>query len=188
MSKCTNCRHTIDDRSKLCPYCGADPVTGVRFDPKPLLEKHFPRKKQVGTVEAVLDYLRHRQSIVVGVAAVVALLLLLGLHSLIITRNSTLADASAGIPLTEVSDVNQGSQEEQVPMPALTFPYDGNPETMKVPITEPGAVAPAPPPGAPGGQQPLLPRREQGLPTPGTLELPPPTSSPAPFSSQPPRR
>jgi len=173
MSECTACRHAIDDTAKLCPYCGADPVTGERFDTKPLIEKHFPRKKQLSGFETVIEFLRHRQSIVVGVVAVVVLLLLLGLHSLIITRNATLADASAAVPLTEVSDVNQRSQEDQVPMPVMSFAYDGNPQTMHVPITEPGAIAPAAAPGTPGGEQPLLPRRGvSATPPPGAAEIP----------------
>lgn len=186
MSECRSCRHAIDDTAKLCPYCGANTVTGEKLDVKPLIEKHFPRKKQLGAVESVFDFLRHRQSIVVGIAAVLALLLLLGLHSLVITRNATLASASAGIPLTEVSDINQRSEEQQVPMPALTFPFDGNPETMKVPISEPGAIAPVAAAG-PAGVQPLLPRREPGLPAAAVPTSGMPTG-PFPFSPPPARR
>jgi hypothetical protein len=47
MSKvtCVACRHQIDEAAKVCPYCGADPVTGQKMDTQAMLQEVFqPRR------------------------------------------------------------------------------------------------------------------------------------------------
>lgn len=145
--ECRSCHHQIDELARLCPYCGADPVTGERFDPAPLLEKHFPRKTDLAAHESVLEYVRQRQTIVVGVVVGCIFLLALGLHQMIIRRNASTASDVPAIPLTEVADLsNSEAQNQQVELPVLDFAHEGDAKTIKTLLMEPGAVAPPPPP------------------------------------------
>src|ERR1044072_840579 len=57
MSKavCAACQHKIDQTAKLCPYCGANPVTGERvLDTQAILEEVF-HPRQISTTESVLE-------------------------------------------------------------------------------------------------------------------------------------
>ena len=58
-------------------------------------------------------------------------------------RNEHAANAAAAVPLTDVTDLNNQTDETKPqPMPDLKFQYDGHPQTMRTLIVEPGAVAP----------------------------------------------
>jgi len=145
--ECRGCHHQIDELARLCPYCGADPLTGERFDPAPLLEKHFPKKPELPARESILEYVRERQTIVVGVVVGCVFLLAVGLHQMIIRRNANTTSDVPAIPLTEVADLsNAGAQNQQVEIPELTFEYEGDAKTLRTLLMEPGAVAPPPPP------------------------------------------
>ena len=65
---CALCHHNIDAAAKLCPYCGADPGTGRKFDTQAALEEIF-RSRQLTTSESVLEYARQRQGVVIAVTA-----------------------------------------------------------------------------------------------------------------------
>lgn len=146
---CAACGHDIDAAARVCPYCGADPRSGNRIvDTKAILQQEFhPRK--VSATEGLLEYARQRQGMVIAGAALLVLLILGGLHQIIVKRNQTAVTSAAAVPLTDVTDLNNQSQETQtLPMPELKFQYDGNPKTMRTLIVEQGAVPPAqqPPP------------------------------------------
>lgn len=144
--ECRSCHRQIDELARLCPYCGADPVTGQRFDPAPLLEKHFPRKAELSAHESILEYVRQRQTIVVAVVVGCIFLLALGLHQMIVRRNANTASDVPAIPLTEVADLsNAAAQNQQVAIPALDFDHEGDAKTLRTLLMEPGAVAPPPP-------------------------------------------
>jgi hypothetical protein len=151
MSKavCAHCRRKIDAAAKLCPYCGADPVTGQRVvDTQALLQEVF-KGKQLSTSESVLEYARQRQGIVVAVGIAIVFLVLAAAHSYVSTRNAT-ADANGpAVALTEVTDVSgQPEEGRSQQMPELQVQMDGNPQRMRQFVVEPGAVAPPAPPSA----------------------------------------
>lgn len=141
---CTACGRSIDESAKLCPYCGADPVSGQRVDTQAILQEMF-HARELTTSESVVEFARQRQGIVIAVSIVVALLVLAGLHQFVTMRNARVETDSPAVPLTEITDVtNAKSEVAPVKMPELDFPYDGNPHKMRTFIVERGAVAPAP--------------------------------------------
>ena len=146
---CTACGRSIDESAKLCPYCGADPVSGQRVDTQAILQEMF-HPRELSTSESVIEFARQRQGIVIGVSILVALIALAGLHQFVTMRNASAVTDSPAVPLTEITDVaNAKSEAAPVKMPELDFPYDGDPRTMRTFIVERGALAPAPAPPAP---------------------------------------
>ena len=142
---CAACGRSIDAAAKLCPYCGADPVTGQRVDTQAILQEVF-HPRELSTTENVLEFARQRQGIVIAVSLFVAFLVLAGLHQFVTMRNASVETGSPAVPLTEITDVaNQKSEAAPIQMPELDFPYDGRPQAMRTFIVERGAVAPAPP-------------------------------------------
>jgi hypothetical protein len=164
MSKavCVACRRRIDAAAKLCPYCGANPVTGERIDTQAILQEVF-KPRNVSATESVLEYARQRQGIVLALSIFLALLVLAALHQFATNRNANATTVDPAVPLTEITDLSGEAHETPQPMPDLKFSYDGRPETMRTYIVEPGAIAPptatttaatttippAPPPPAP---------------------------------------
>ena len=145
MSKvtCAACRHEIDASARVCPYCGADPSTGQKVvDSSAPLQGMF-KPRQISAGDSVLEYARHRQGIVIAISAAVLFLLLAGLHQFVTMRNDREVSAAPAVPLTEVTDVSQQPDETKpVPMPEMTFQYEGRPQAMRSFIVEPGAVTP----------------------------------------------
>jgi hypothetical protein len=156
MSKvCVACKHAIDDAARLCPYCGADPGSGEKVDTQAILQEVF-HPREISATEGVLQYARQRQGIVITVAVILVLAVLSGMHQFVLRRNRTAVSDSAAVPLTDVADLSNQSEDTRVlPMPELQFQYDGHPQTMRTFIVEPGAVA-QPQIGAPAsaGNQP----------------------------------
>ena len=73
----------------------------------------------------------------------VAILILAGLHEYVTRRNARDVSAAAAIPLTEVTDLsNQSDENKPLPLPNLDFQFDGHPQTMRTFVVEPGAVTP----------------------------------------------
>lgn len=141
---CTACGRTIDAAAKLCPFCGADPVSGERLDTQSVLQEVF-HPREVSTSESVLEFARQRQGIVIVVSLIAGFLALAGIHQFVTIRNARAVTDSPAVPLTEITDIaNQKSEATPVPMPDLAFPYDGRPQAMSTFIVERGAVAPAP--------------------------------------------
>jgi hypothetical protein len=140
---CAACSHEIDATARVCPYCGADPQSGEKMvDTQAIIEEVF-HPNPVSKSEGVLEYARQRQGIIAVIAAFVAILLLSGLHSFVTHRNEKNVSAAAAVPLTDVADLNNQSEENRPqPMPELQFQYDGNSRTMRTLIVEPGAVTP----------------------------------------------
>lgn len=140
---CASCRHDIDAAAKLCPYCGADPRTGQKpVDTQAMLSEMFhPRKTSAS--DTVFEFARQRQGVVVALAVLVVVLILAGLHEYVTRRNARDVSAAAAIPLTEVTDLNNQSDENKpLPLPKLEFQFDGHPQTMRTFVVEPGAVTP----------------------------------------------
>lgn len=160
---CAACSRSIDAAAKLCPYCGADPVTGERVDTQAILQEMF-HARELSTSESVMEFARQRQGIVIAVSIAVAFIVLAAIHQFVTMRNASVATDSPAVPLTEITDVaNQKSEATPTPMPELDFPYDGRPQTMRTFIVERGAVAPAPPappapPTGPGAAAPAAAR------------------------------
>jgi len=139
---CAACHHEIDAAAKLCPYCGADPRTGEKFDTQAIVEEVF-RTRQLSTSENVIEYARQRQGVVLFLGIAAGLLLLFGLHQFVTHRNETKVSNAAAVPLAEVTDVGgQGDNAPPPAMPDLQFQYDGHPQTMRTFVVEPGAVTP----------------------------------------------
>jgi hypothetical protein len=139
---CAACKHPIDAAAKICPYCGANPVTGEKIvDTQAVLQEMF-KPREVSRSESVLEYARQRQGIVVALGAIIAFLILAGLHQLVTSRNASASNEPA-VALTEVADLsNQPDETKALPLPELTFQTDGRPQTMRTFIVEPGAVTP----------------------------------------------
>jgi hypothetical protein len=148
--QCANCHHEIDAAARLCPYCDANPKTGARVDTGPLLDEVFTRKQNLAVHESALEFFRARQGVVVATVVALILLSLYGAHQFVTERNRTAVSNAAAVPLTEVADLsNQSDQARELPLPEMQFQYEGRPQTMRTFVTEPGAVAPSPPPGPP---------------------------------------
>jgi hypothetical protein len=136
------CRREIDAVAKICPYCGADPRSGEKPDTQALLDAEF-KPKQLTASETVLDYARQRQGIVLALGITAGLLLVVGLHAFVTHRNETQVLSAGAVPLAEVADVASLQESSPTPpMPELQFQYDGQPQTMRTLIVEPGAVTP----------------------------------------------
>ena len=113
------------------------------------------KPKQTTRAGSMLDFARHRQGAVVAGAVFIGLLILAALYQYAVRRNDTAIANGSGVPMTEVTDVSEQSDEnKQLPMPAMQFQYDGRPQTMRTYIVEPGAVAPPAPPAAATATQP----------------------------------
>jgi hypothetical protein len=139
---CVACSHEIDAAAKLCPYCGADPRTGAKTDTEAILQEMFPQRHAAKS-ESVIDYARQRQGVVAVIGALVMVLVLAALHEFVTRRNEHAVNAAAAVPLTDVTDLNNQTDETKPqPMPDVRFQYDGHPQTMRTLIVEPGAVAP----------------------------------------------
>jgi len=155
MSKtaCVACRRRIDAAAKLCPYCGANPVTGARVDTQAILQEVF-HPKHLTASESILEYARQRQGIVIAVSAMVLFVMLAALHQFVTMRNANAVNDTPAIPLSEIADIgNQQPESKPQPLPDLKFQYDGRPQTMRTYIVEPGAVAPPAPATPPTIQQ-----------------------------------
>ncbi len=139
---CAACKHPIDAAAKVCPYCGANPATGEKVvDTQAMLQEVF-RPREVSTSESVIEYARQRQGVVVALGAIIAFLILAGLHQLVTSRNAAASNEPA-VALTEVADLsNQPDETKALPMPELAFQTDGHPQTMQTFIVEHGAVTP----------------------------------------------
>jgi hypothetical protein len=139
---CAACRRSIDAAARLCPYCGADPVSGERLDTQAVLQEIF-RPKEMTTSESVMEYARQRQGVVVGVSLLVAFLVLAGLHQFVTMRNERSVTNTTAVPLTELTDLaNRVDDAKPRPMPELDFQYDGQPQRMRTFIVEQGAMTP----------------------------------------------
>ncbi|HEV2720825.1 MAG TPA: zinc ribbon domain-containing protein [Thermoanaerobaculia bacterium] len=140
---CVACSHEIDAAAKLCPYCGADPRSGQKVvDTEAVMQEMFPPKAEPAS-RSVMEYARQRQGVVAVLGAFLLVLLLAALHGFVTRRNESLVSANAAVPLTDVTDLNNQSDETKPqPMPELKFQYDGRSQTMRTLIVEPGAVAP----------------------------------------------
>jgi hypothetical protein len=174
--ECVSCHHSIDAEARLCPYCGADPRTGERFDPKPLMDKHFPKKAELTRSEAALEFFRERQGIIGTVVVAGIFLALVGLHRFITARNARQVSDVPAIPLTEVADLSHRSaQNDQEPIPQIDFQYAGSAQSVRTLLVEPGAVAPPTPPDL-NEANPVLSRFIAPKPRPA----PPPTTTAPP--------
>jgi hypothetical protein len=167
-STCVACRHQIDAGAKLCPYCGADPRTGEKVDTQALLQQVF-KAREVTASQSVLEFARQRQGAVIAIAVIVAVLLLGAILQWVNARNAREASNSA-VPLAEVTDLSAQEQTQQLPMPQLSFQYEGKPQTLRTFVIEPGAVKP---PEVVAAEQAALVAKQQAAP-------PPPKAPPAP--------
>jgi hypothetical protein len=140
---CASCRHDIDAAARLCPYCGADPRTGQKpVDTQAMLSEMF-HPRETSTTDTVFEFARQRQGVVVALGVLVAILILAGLHEYVTRRHARDVSAAAAIPLTEVTDLsNQSDENKPLPLPKLEFQFDGHPQTMRTFVVEPGAVTP----------------------------------------------
>ncbi|HVE71408.1 MAG TPA: zinc ribbon domain-containing protein, partial [Thermoanaerobaculia bacterium] len=148
---CAACGRAIDTSAKLCPYCGADPISGEKgVDTQAILQEVF-HPREISTSESVLEFARQRQGIVIAGSLLVAFLVLAGFHQYVTMRNANAVTDAPAVPLSEITDLaNQQKPAAAAPMPELDFPFEGRPQTMRTFIMERGALAPAPPP-PPGG-------------------------------------
>lgn len=154
---CAACRRSIDAAAKLCPYCGANPATGERFDTQAILQEVF-QGKTLTRSESVLEYARQRQGIVIGISVAVVFVMLALLHQFVTARNDRSVSDAPPVPLTEIADIaKQASESTPSPLPPLDFQYDGRPEAMRTLIVEPGAVAPQAPAAQPPQPAPAQP-------------------------------
>lgn len=147
---CQSCQRAIDAGAKLCPYCGANPVTGEKVDTQAIMQEVFGGK-ELSTSESVFQFARHRQGIVIGIGVVIVFLVLAGLHQFVTARNAREVTDAPAVPLTELTDLSTpAGAERRVEIPELEFQYEGRPQTMRTFIVEQGA---APPPEVVAEQQ-----------------------------------
>lgn len=177
--ECAACRREIDVTARICPYCGANPESGRRFDPAPILQSHFPMKDPRPKAR-VAEFLRERQGLVVGALAVAVLLLIGAAHQFVTRRNQALESSAPAVPLTDLADLNQrGEEQKELPIPEIEFTWTGRPETMEVLLVEPGAVAPPPPAQPAGSTAPAAKGPSQNRPAPPPTPAARPQTPPA---------
>ena len=139
---CAACNRTIDAAAKLCPYCGANPISGERLDTQAILQEIF-RPREMTTSDTVIEYARQRQGIVIAASVFVGFLIIVALHQFVTRRNANVATDLPAVPLTEITDVTKRSDPlAPVPIPDLNFQYDGTPRRMRTYVVERGAVTP----------------------------------------------
>ena len=140
---CAACRHDIDASARLCPFCGADPRSGSKpVDTQTILKEEFSSHRGTPS-ENLMQFARQRQGVVIAAGVIVALLLLMGIHAFVTRRNAQEVSAASAIPLTEVTDLsNQTEENKALPMPGLQYQFDGHPQTLRTFVVEPGAVVP----------------------------------------------
>lgn len=147
---CAACRRKIDATARICPFCGANAVNGQRVDTQAILDEVF-RPRRLTASETLIEYARQRQGIVIAVAAIIVFLVLAALHQLVTIRNAATVSNDPPVPLTEIADLsNRPDQTKTLPMPDLSFQYEGRAEALRTYIVEPGAAAPPQPAAAPG--------------------------------------
>lgn len=158
---CAACNRAIDASAKLCPYCGANPVSGERLDTQALLQEVF-RPREVSTSDSVIEYARQRQGVFIAVSVFVGFLIIAFIHQFVTRRNANVATDLPAVPLSEITDVTKKSDMTPVPMPDLDFQYDGSPQRMRTFVVERGAVPPpdvAGPPQTPAAAPPAQPQQ-----------------------------
>lgn len=158
---CAACNRAIDASAKLCPYCGANPVSGERLDTQALLQEVF-RPREVSTSDTVIEYARQRQGVFIAVSVFVGFLIIAFIHQFVTRRNANVASDLPAVPLSEITDVTKKSDMTPVPMPDLDFQYDGSPQRMRTFVVERGAVPPpdvAGPPQTPAATPPAQPQQ-----------------------------
>lgn len=171
--KCVACGHGIDPDARLCPYCGADPVTGEKFDPTPIVKSHFPDRRELSAGERVVQALRERQGIVVAAVIILVFLAVGAAHQYVTRRAAAFQPDTPPVPLTDIADLaDEQRSGEPAPLPEVGFQWTGRPEVMKVMLVEPGAVAP--PQEQPEGQA------APGATTPAGQPAPPAAQQPRP--------
>ncbi|HSY50549.1 MAG TPA: zinc ribbon domain-containing protein [Thermoanaerobaculia bacterium] len=140
---CAQCRRDIDTAARLCPYCGADPRTGMKpVDTQAMLDTMFHPRETTAS-ESVVDFARRRQGVVIALGVLLGFLLLAGLHEYVTRRNARLVSSAAAIPLTEVADLSdQPDETRPLPLPKLELQFDGHPQVMRTFVVEPNAVTP----------------------------------------------
>ncbi len=140
---CVACRHDIDSSAKLCPFCGADPRSGNKpVDTQAMLKKEFSSHRGTPS-ENLMQFARQRQGVVIAAGVIVAFLILTGVHAFVTRRNAREVSAASAIPLTEVTDLsNQTEENKPLPMPGIQYQFDGHPQTLRTFVVEPGAVVP----------------------------------------------
>jgi RNA polymerase subunit RPABC4/transcription elongation factor Spt4 len=139
---CVACQREIDPAARMCPYCGANPTTGEKVDTQAILQQMF-KARELSASESVIEYARHRQGIVIAATCAVIFLVLAALHQFVTMRNDSAVSSAPAVPLTEVTDLqDQNDANKAVPMPKLSFQYDGKPQAMRTFIAEQGATTP----------------------------------------------
>jgi hypothetical protein len=174
MSKldCANCHRRIDATARLCPFCDADPRTGERVDTTSLLQKEFSGRPDLSPQENVLEFMRARQGVAMILGALAVIAVLWGLHQFVAMRNRHAVSSAPSVPLTEVTDVSDpGTGARELPLPKMDFQYDGQPQTMRTFIVEPGAVTPPQTDTATAGTGPRLPAPPPPIPLPATAPV-----------------
>jgi hypothetical protein len=144
---CVACRHEIDADARLCPYCGADPVTGEKFDPTPIVKSHFPDRRDLGPGERAAQFFRERQGFVVSAIVIMIFVGLVAAHQYVTRRAAMVQSDIPPVPLSDLADFGADSRgaSEPAPLPDVGFQWTGRPEVLKVMLVEPGAVTPAEP-------------------------------------------
>lgn len=139
---CASCQRGIDAAAKICPYCGADPVSGERVDTQAILQEVF-RPRDASASASVLEYARQRQGIVLALAVIAGILVLAGLHTYVTRRNATDVSAAPAVPLSEITAMTKPPEDTTPqPLPELEFQYDGRAQSMRTYIVERGATTP----------------------------------------------
>ncbi|HYM60312.1 MAG TPA: zinc ribbon domain-containing protein [Thermoanaerobaculia bacterium] len=139
---CAACHREIDATARLCAYCGADPLSGVKtyliglgVDAGTPIAAPAPRRAG--------RFARRRQSLLIASAIAGALIALLGLYEILQHRNKAAVTGATAATLTEIVDVKTPPTDTKpLPLPPMAFQFEGKPEAMRTLILEPGAVKP----------------------------------------------
>ncbi|MGA7615456.1 MAG: hypothetical protein WBX15_09765 [Thermoanaerobaculia bacterium] len=144
-AECAACGRSIDADAKICPFCGADAHTGEKIDTAAILREHFSTRKAPPR-ERFVDFFRHRQTVVMALVVLGIIGSLIVVHQIISRQQQDVRDIPA-IPLSQLVETHEATPKTQPPpLPDVEFQYHGDEKDARTLITEPGAVAPAPPP------------------------------------------
>lgn len=190
-TSCRGCGREVDNHSRMCPYCGANPGSGEPAGgPRPEIEQILPRKPELTASERISNAIRSRSGLVLAASMILGVAILIVASSWLNRQQASATADVPPVPLTEVTDLRTDDDEaaETLEMPELTFEYAGDPQAMETFILEQGEVAPPPDPAATatdraaetGQRTTPPPARPRSTPTRAQPALPPSEQAPAP--------
>lgn len=140
---CNHCSREIAADARICPFCGADPDSGVLDDQE---ESRLVRETLLAESEKesqFAEFLRENRQILLILALLVGIGALLGVTAMMSGGDAREVES---VPLSELTSLPDEPDEEGriLEMPEPDFSIPGDPSTFETWVTEQGEEAPTP--------------------------------------------